>query len=124
MKELIYTWIVIFVMIIAGLSIAEEKMAGGIVVEKEFIPAHEVHTSITFDRRIATNKTVTTIVPVVRYYKDQWKIEYEGYTKCKKIRNTRYVSEKRFNKYEIGDVFIPRLEDKEKETYREVSKNY
>jgi hypothetical protein len=111
-------------MIIAILSIAEEKMIGGIIVKKEFVPAHEVHTSITFDRRIATNKTITTIVPVVRYYKDQWKIEYEGYNKCKKIHNTRYVSEKRFNKYEIGDIFIPKLEDKEKETYREVVKDY
>ncbi len=95
------------------------KLEEGIVISKEFEPAHTTRTTISIPHRVGKITTVS-VIPVTRHYDDQWTITFEGYLDGKLKVRTAYVTEEVYNSYEIGDHFIyDKDRDSDEESYVE-----
>ena len=102
--------VVAILLIICGVAIYQEvvnsSVEEGVIVNKEFIPAHTtmipITTYITVGKMQVPNTTYIT-----RHYSDQWAITFEGKNKSGKVcQRTVYVSEGVYNNYKINDMFI------------------
>lgn len=97
--------IVAIILILLSLS-GCATITEGVIVEKEFIPAHTESILIPVVTK-AGNATITNLIPVTREYEDQWVIIFEGINEeGEKETRKVYTNEATYNLCEIGENFV------------------
>jgi hypothetical protein len=97
--------IVAIILILLSLS-GCATITEGVIIEKEFIPAHTESILIPVVTKVG-NSTITNLIPVVRDYEDQWVIIFEGINEeGEKETRKVYTNEATYNSCKIGDNFV------------------
>jgi hypothetical protein len=97
--------IVAIILILLSLS-GCATITEGVIIEKEFIPAHTESILIPVVTKVG-NSTITNLIPVVRDYEDQWVIIFEGINEeGEKETRKVYTNEATYNSCKIGENFV------------------